>query len=697
VKKKERTDGFECFSRFHVKLIIPSNQNNLLMRFLFTVLLGFFFFAALAQESPYTKFGKITPDALQTKLYSLDSSATAVVLSDIGSSEIAGNSKGWFSVYTTRHKVVHILNKAAYDEATVEIPLYVDGPDGEQLEEIKAVTYNLENGKVVESKLERSNVFTEKADKNHIVKKFTLPNVKEGSIIEYQYKVSSDYLNSVDPWTFQSDLPTLWSEFMFTVPQFYSYSFISHGYFKPFISENKERVNVPFNVRETRTAGTTQNLNFTSTVTDYRWVMKDVPELKAESFTSTLANHIAKLEFQLVSKNFPLTPESYRSSWTSLTKNLMEADYFAKDISGSNGWVSASVKTMTAGAASETEKARRIYQYVRDHIACTRFSGIGADQSPKNTFKNGKGTVAEVNLLLTAMLRNAGIKADPVILSTTNHGYTLEMYPLLSRFNYVVVKVQADGKDFYLDAAHSHLGFAKLLPECYNGHARVVNEEATPVYLMADSLRDKKLTVLFFSKGAKSLWEGTMNQTPGYFESYELRDRIKTDGEEKFFKDIEKAFGSDVKLANSRVDSLGNYDEPIAIHYNVNYNTEKEDILYINPMFGEGYKKNPFKSAERRYPVEMPFTTDETFILNMEIPEGYDVDELPKQIRAKFDEEGKTFFEYLVQNSGGMISLRSRVKIDRAFFEPDEYEGLREFFNLIVKKHNEQIVFKKKK
>jgi hypothetical protein len=113
-------------------------------------------------------------------------------------------------------------------------------------------------------------------------------------------------------------------------------------------------------------------------------------------------------------------------------------------------------------------------------------------------------------------------------------------------------------------------------------------------------------------------------------------------------------------------------------------------------MFGEGHKKNPFKSEERLYPVEMPYTIDDTYILNMEVPEGYVVDELPKQMLAKYDEEGSSFFEYRIQQSGNTISLRSRIKLTRAFYEPDEYLGLREFFNLVVKKHNEQIVFKKK-
>jgi hypothetical protein len=93
----------------------------------------------------------------------------------------------------------------------------------------------------------------------------------------------------------------------------------------------------------------------------------------------------------------------------------------------------------------------------------------------------------------------------------------------------------------------------------------------------------------------------------------------------------------------------------------------------------------------------MPCATDETYLLTMEVPDGYAVDELPKQIVVKFDDEGKSFFEFRIQASGETVSLRSRVKLDRAYYEPDEYESLREFFNLIVKKHNEQIVFKKKK
>jgi transglutaminase-like putative cysteine protease len=665
------------------------------MKTVLTALFGACVLFSHAQESPYAKFGKITPQALQQKLYSIDSAANAVVLSDIGEAAIEGNSKGWFSVLSTRHKVVHILNKSGYGFADVEIYLYTNGTDEEKLLEVKAVTYNLENGKIIESKLERSNIFTEKRDKNHIVKKFTLPNVKEGSIVEYQYKVSSDFISNIDPWAFQGRAPRLWSEFIFSVPQFFSYTFVSHGYLQTFLADKKDR-NEQFTVRSDGGTSATESYRFSSGVTDYRWVMKDVPELKAESFTSTLENHTAKIEFQLVSQNHPLMPRNFRSSWTGLAKELLEADYFGSNINGSNGWLSDDMKIILAGATTDIEKAKRIYQFVRDGFSCTNYARIGTDQSIKSVFKARKGTVSEINLLLTAMLRYAGIKADPILLSQTDRGYVYDIYPMVSRFNYVITQAKVDDRTVYLDGTHNRLGFGRLLPACYNGHARVIDENATPVYLAADSLYERKVSALFLNAGTKTLWSGTMKYNPGYYESYRLRDRIKEKGADEFFKEIQKDLGADVSIMTGRVDSLTNYEEPIAISYDIEYGPEKADILYVNPMFSEGYKKNPFKSEQRLYPVEMPYAMDETYVLNMEVPQGYMVDELPKQLLAKYDEEGKSFFEYRIQQSGNQISLRSRIKLVRAYYEPDEYAGLREFFNMVVKKHNEQIVFKKK-
>jgi hypothetical protein len=159
-----------------------------------------------SQKEPNIKFGKIEAADFERKFYAIDTSAEAVIITDVGSTQIKGNKKGQFSLEFKRYTRIHILKKSGYDHATVEIPLYKNDELEEELDDLKAVTYNYENGKVVESKLDvKTGVFKDKLNKSRLVKKFTLPNVKEGSIIEYEYKLTSDFLFNLQPWYFQGD------------------------------------------------------------------------------------------------------------------------------------------------------------------------------------------------------------------------------------------------------------------------------------------------------------------------------------------------------------------------------------------------------------------------------------------------------------------------------------------------------------
>lgn len=650
-----------------------------------------------AQEKSPAKFGDITAKDFATKIYSVDSNANAIVIADIGSSQIEGNSKGWFSLIFKHYKRMHILNKNGYDIANVSVSLYTNGSEEEELEKLKAVTYNLENGKVVETKLDvKANVFKDKINKNWVVKKFTFPNVKEGSIIEFEYTKKSDFLQNLEPWEFQAGYPRLWSEYNLELPDFFGYVFLTQGY-KSFDIKDKKSNSGSFRIVDSRGAGSSDFIKLDANVGNYRWVIKDVPALKEESYTSTLNNHIAKIEFQLSEYREPLIYRNIMGSWTKLGEDLMKAEYFGQQLTRDNGWLKDIIKPLVQGATTPSEKAQRIFAYVRDNFTCTDHSDLYLDQNLKNVVKTRNGTVSEINLLLAAMLRYEDIKADPVILSTRGHGYTYSLYPIISKFNYVIVKTVVAGKDYYLDASEPRLGFGMLPLRCYNGHARVINETVEKVEIGSDLLTEIKSSTIFIINDEKGNLVGSMQQNPGYYESLNLRSRVKEKGEEELQKDIKKTFGADIIMSKFTIDSLDKYDNGVVIKYDFDFTGEKEDIVYFNPMFGEGYKENPFKSAKRFYPVEMPFAFDETFNLQMEVPQGYEVDELPKSLMVKLNEEGEGFFQYRISQSGGNISFRSRIKLTRSVFMPDEYEMLREFFSLVVKKQSEQIVFKKKK
>jgi hypothetical protein len=649
-----------------------------------------------AQDKTDAKFGKVSPDDFATKVYSIDSNANAIVIADVGSSKIVGNNKGWFSIEFKRYRRARLLNKNGFDIATEEIPLYSDGRIEEKVSDIKAVTYNLENGKVVETKLDKDNIFKDKISKNWIQKKFTFPNIKEGSIIEFEYTLTSDYLFNLQPWTFQGDNPTLWSEYDLRMPSFFSYMFISQGYQKFFIQSKKDWQD-HFSITETNGTEASQFYSITAGVTDYRWVIKDAPALREEGFVSTVRNHVQKIEFELTAQTEPLVPHVYVSSWPQVSEEMMNEDDFGGPLSKDNGWLGDAVKPAIAGAATPQEKAERIYAYVRDNFTCTDYSDLYLNQSLKNVLKTRNGSVAEINLLLIAMLRYAGLDADPVILSTRNHGYTYPLYPIMDKFNYVICDANIDNKQVFLDATRPRLGFGKLIPACYNGHARIINASATALEFSADSLMERKLTSIMLTTDEKGEMIGTLQQVPGYFESHEIREKIKEKGKDEFFKEVRKNYGEDVDLINPHIDSLNNLEQNIGIGYDFKLAHNGEDIIYISPMFGEGYKENPFKSAQRFYPVEMPYTSDETYVFNMIVPQGYVVDELPKSVIVKLNDAGEGQFEYIVSETNGTISMRSRIQMKRAYYQPAEYDLLREFFNLVVKKQSEQIVLKKKK
>jgi acyl carrier protein len=650
----------------------------------------------LAQEKSPVKFGKITPEDFKTNVYSIDSNASAVIIADIGSTVITGNDKGWFSQVHKHYRRAHILNKNGYDLANVKVEVYSDGEGEVELEGLKAVTYNLENGKVIETKLDKGSIFRDKIDKHWSVRKFTFPDLKEGSIIEFEYTTKSDFLFTLTPWEFQGNYPRLWSEYEVSIPEFFNYVFLTQGYHPYHIKTSKARQN-SFAITDSKSTSATDRYEFRGTVVDYRLVMKDVPALKEESYTSTLDNHIAKVDFQLSERRYPLTPQNYMGTWTTLTTELLKDERFGADLTKNNGWLKDIANAAVGNATTAFEKAKRLYDYIRDNFTCTGYDGdVYMNQTLKNVLKNRNGSPVDINLLLIATLKHEGLQADPVILSTRRHGYAYPIYPILGKFNYVIAQVDIEGKRYYLDASQPRLGFGKLNYDCYNGHARIVNDSATSLEFIADSITEKTVTSVFLINDENGNFSGSMQQTPGYYQSNHMRDVVKEKGKEQLFAEIKKAYNTEIELSEEGIDSLDKYEGPVGLHYKFGIRSDKEDIIYFNPMLTEGWKSNPFKAAKRYYPVEMPYAIDETFLLRMDVPAGYVVDELPKQLVVKLNEDGDGTFEYRIAVSNEVVSLRSRLRIKRTFFQAEEYDMLREFFNLVVKKHAEQIVFKKK-
>jgi hypothetical protein len=644
--------------------------------------------SAASQNRVDTSFGKITPDDFKVSSPTIDSDASVIVLEDIGQSELEGYSRGWRVGYSRYHRLL-IKKRNGFDAASIVVTYSAHDNGQAKLITLRANTYNLENGKVVKTTVDDGEMYLDTGRDGNMKEKWTFPNLKEGSIIEYTYVIFDNGIYNLPSWEFQGDYPRLKSEYTVVFPVAFNYVVSKQGILP-----------LPHTVDSAMEKIAVANYMVKAMVYKVHWKLRDIPPLKEESYTSSMDNYIAGVSFQLSEYTELDTRKRIKvmDNWGRLNERMYKDEAFGGIMTTNSHWLRKEMRSIVQDTLTDMDKAKTLFYYVRDHFASTGRSLFSDDGlSLKDIFKAGKGTVAEINLLLTALLREAGITADAVILSTRDNGRIDATYPVTDRFNYVIVRARIAGKDYFLDATGPRLGFGRLPLDCYNGYARVISERTDSAILIPDSLTEYRVTTAFiYGNDAWDSLSGKYVDVKGNYRSDEIRTQITEKGERDYFGDIRKSYPFDVRLTEMHVDSLTDYDNPLTIRYTVGWPVTGEDRLYFNPMLSVGLKENPFVGSERQCPVEMPFAVNDLYVLQMEIPAGYEIEELPKPMRVRLNEADGSY-EYGFASSGRILQFRSRLILKKTFFQPDEYQLLRDFYAMVVKKQSEVVVFKKTK
>ena len=164
---------------------------------------------------------------------------------------------------------------------------------------------------------------------------------------------------------------------------------------------------------------------------------------------------------------------------------------FGLPIEDPNPWIFKLAKSIVQPDDSDLEKAHKIYAFVRDHFkSVSKGWGITDNTHLDEVYKAGQGNVAEINLLLIALLRTQKLNAEGVILATRDNGLTNVSYPVMENFNYTICRLETGGKVYFLDASDRTLGFGRLPTDCYNGQARVIDKIPSAVFFSPDSIRE---------------------------------------------------------------------------------------------------------------------------------------------------------------------------------------------------------------
>jgi len=662
----------------------------------------FFLLCALqvlqAQEKSSYQFKKVTEADFKSAM--TDSSAGVVVLADVGRTDFIGNDEGGFSLVYKRHKRV-LIRKLRYTGED-DLMLYLEKGDKgpEKLTSLDITDYYLENGGVTEKKYDTKEQIKNINQQlgNRIGRSITY---SQDCIVDMSYTIQSYYVSNLRGWKFQTTVPCLYSEYSVSIPDIFGYATLHLGSIplETIVLDNRMQ---SFAARkfagpagyETGGISHDELYNLNVLMHDRKWILKNAPAINYDLNAATLYIQVNSVEFQWTEiRNTNQAPQPVMDGWKSVRERLMGQENFGLAYLNENNWLEQTVTNLTKGQVGAEEKARSCYKWVRDNFKCTDQSEIYLTDglSLKDIFQNKKGSVSDINLLLIAMLRKAGVQANPVLLSWRSSGAIYFDYPIMQKFNYLIVEANLVDKKLFLDAAEPLLGFGLLHPECYNGPAWVIEQaQVRKLNLSADNYLEEQQTIANLTVNDQGL-TGSISKTYGIPGSFKVRQKIKESGELSFGFFLQAALGRKTKMSDLTIDSILLVDDPITINYEIQVRA-KGDSLVFEPVFSDEYLVpiNP----ERTDPVEMPYTRNLVYVMNLEVEKGYQVVKLPKSVKYQMNGQ-EAVFEYQCIQSGQTIQLRCKINITKANFPTEAIGALCDYIQFVKQKIYEPIVIKK--
>ena len=521
---------------------------------LFFVLITSF---SYAQKWPF-KFGKVTEEEMQLEKCEFYPEAKSMVLGEYGNLSFSySDDYGWKyeMEVTVRKKIFKITDS---DQANVKISLYepVKGSAKEEITGIKSYTYNIVDGKIEREKLDNSEYYTKRINDYWVEISFAIPNVKEGSVIEYTYRKTSDYLYNLTTWYFQSDIPTAHSEFRFTIPEYFNYQASQLGNVYLGENENKtrpEKFTYKWEVQEAMGNVRKGTGTLESNSKWRRMVLRNIPPIEDEPFMNNRSDVPSRLEFQLMSTNFPNSVmKVVAGSYQKFNHELLTSSSFGDRLK--NGNFVKSLENSLQGK-SPLEKGQFIYTHISKHFDWNKSYNFMSSQAGRPAYNKKSGNVADINLTLVAALREFDLQAFPVILSTRGHGTVHPIYPSYDDFNYVIAAIIVDGKLITCDAT-SGLPFGQLPLKCRNGNGWLVNNGGGKWLDLKANSRYVETTVIKIEiKEGDGDLVTHVQQREADYAAHSLLSKIRNSSEEEYSKTISAAF-SDAEVKNFHIRKL---------------------------------------------------------------------------------------------------------------------------------------------
>lgn len=621
------------------------------MKHIIPILLFSFLISAqcFAAKEPM-KYGKPEQSELDMKVYSPDSSAAAVVLCNYG----YFSASDFQFVHQMRIKILKESGKS-YGDFVV--------PAAEKTN-VKGVVFNVENGKVVQTKLGKDGIFVERITRDNYRVRVAMPNVKVGSVLDVEF-----FFQGIPAyWEFQKNIPVRWSELILEPATEISLRKNITGY-------------VPF-----KYSG------------DDRWVTSDVPAFKTELYMNNYENFLGRMILELESIHIPgVYYKDYATTWNAVASYLQSHEDFGMLLASFNLFLNDASRDIKKASDDQLIRMEDAFKTIKKMKWNKSESIWPSENGIAYAFNKKTGNSADINMCLIALLRKLDIEAYPVLLSTRENGMLPPFSVSLDKLNYMVVKAVVNDSTYLMDATEENMP-VNLLPErCLNERGLCIHKNNFEWINLTPKQRAKKTELFNAELDSKGTIKGEWIVASAEYCAYDKRESRKSfNSEDEYLKSIESKFPG-ISIDSYQCKGLDSINGQMTEKFNIslkNRFTTVGDKMYINPFFFDKYTENPFKPEERLYPIDFVTPIDTRFSLQFKVPEGWQVDELPKNIRLILPDKSASI-QYTTVYANGAINLSYRLIVSKPLYIQTEYKDLKVFFSELVKKQSEMITLKK--
>ena len=213
-------------------------------------------------------------------------------------------------------------------------------------------------------------------------------------------------------------------------------------------------------------------------------------------------------------------------------------------------------------------------------------------------------------------------------------------------------------------------------------------------YLMTPPLKVASGENLVFS--AKKSEGGGMDSFMGSNDSTFVVER-SVYGEHKWIQVADLTTELESEYKTFTISGTDEYTPQVQMDYSFEKQQEVAgDMMYVNLFLLNFHDPSTFKEEVRRVPVDFMYPYRINYTVNMIIPEGYELEELPKPAAYKAQGIKSQAFVQFRQADVNVVSMSLSFVLDSYFAPTEAYKDVRAWYEMLTSMYNTTLVLKKK-